>query len=83
MYVCTEPETSVQEERLMMSEYYQKVRIVPEEAYPGLNYGSTKHNHGELDAVLSAYIKTIVDRKSQITPAWKEGFNGILDAYLG
>lgn len=61
----------------------KKYGIVPEEAYPGLNYGSTKHNHGELDAVLSAYIKTIVDRKSQITPAWKEGFNGILDAYLG
>ena len=61
----------------------KKYGIVPEEVYPGLNYGSDKHNHGELDAVLAAYIEAIVERKSQITPAWKEGFNGILDAYLG
>lgn len=58
--------------------------IVPEEVYTGLNYGTDVHRHGELDAVLEAYVKAVVSNKNRtLTTAWKEGFNGILDAYLG
>src|SRR5512133_2966343 len=28
-----------------------EVGLVPDAAYPGLNYGETKHNHNEMDAV--------------------------------
>lgn len=58
--------------------------IVPEEVYEGKNYGDTVHIHTELDAASSAYIKAVTTNRSRkLTTAWKDGFNGILDAYLG
>ncbi|MCH5224909.1 MAG: aminopeptidase [Muribaculaceae bacterium] len=58
--------------------------IIPEEVYPGLNYGETKHNHGELDAVLKAYLDAIkTNPNKKLSSAWLPGFIGILDAYLG
>ena len=58
--------------------------IVPEEVYPGLNYGSDMHKHAELDAVLLAYVKAVVSAPGRtLTTAWQDGVNGILDAYLG
>lgn len=56
--------------------------FVPEDAYQGLNYGTKKHNHAELDKVLKAYVDVIKDEK-KLTTAWFLGFNGILDAYFG
>ncbi len=58
--------------------------LVPESAYQGLNYGENNHAHGELDNVLSAYVEAVIENKNRkLTTAWHEGFNGILDAYLG
>lgn len=58
--------------------------MVPESEMIGLNYGEEKHKHGELDAVLTAYIKAVVQNKNKkLSTAWKAGFDGILDAYLG
>lgn len=58
--------------------------IVPEEAYTGNRYGEEGHNHSELDPLLSGYVKTVVSRPGKrISTAWKEGYEGILDAYLG
>lgn len=57
---------------------------LPEEAYPGLNYGEEKHVHGELSAVLKAYLDAVIrvpDRR--LSTAWEKGFNAILDAYFG
>jgi len=57
---------------------------VPESVYAGLSYGENKHVHGELDAALAAYVKAIVSKPDKkITTAWRKGFEGILDAYLG
>ncbi len=56
--------------------------IVPDAAYTGLRDGETRHNHGEMDKALSGYIKSFADAKT-VSPAWKEGFKGIMDAYLG
>ena len=36
---------------------WDRYGMMPEEAYPGLNYGEEKHVHGELDAVLKAYLE--------------------------
>jgi len=58
--------------------------IVPEEAYKGLNYGEDNHVHGELDAVLKAYVDAVKENgNKKLTTAWLNGFKGILDAYLG
>lgn len=56
--------------------------LVPNSVYTGLNYGSETHNHSEMDKALSGYIKSIAESNS-LTTAWFNGFNGILDAYLG
>jgi aminopeptidase C len=58
--------------------------IVPESAMTGLNYGEEKHKHAELDALTNAYVKVIASNPNKkLTTAWKAGFEGILDAYLG
>lgn len=57
---------------------------MPEEAYRGLGYGEEKHVHGELQAVLSAYLDGIVSKPNKrLSTAWRKGFEAILDAYLG
>ena len=65
-----------------ITEMIKKYGIVTEEAYPGLNYGETKHNHGEIDKVLEAFCKSLISQKN-LSPAWKTAFNAILDAYFG
>ena len=58
--------------------------VVPEEVYPGLNYGEEKHVHGELEAVLTAYLDAVKKNPNKkLSTAWLSGFIGILDAYLG
>ena len=59
---------------------------VPEEAYPGLNYGEEKHSHYELAEALEAYLNAILARgtkNGKLSTAWLKGFEGILDEYLG
>jgi aminopeptidase C len=58
--------------------------VVPNDSYAGLNYGETKHKHGELENALGAYLKAIVENKNKtLSTAWFNGFKGILDAYFG
>lgn len=58
--------------------------MVPDEVYPGLNYGEDKHVHGELDSVLKAYLDAVKrNPNKKLSTAWLPGFIGILDAYLG
>lgn len=58
--------------------------LVPETEYPGLNYGTDKHIHGEMDEVLTKFIKGVSENKNkEISPAWKAAFIGIIDSYLG
>ena len=58
--------------------------VVPEEVYPGLNYGEEKHVHGELEAVMKAYLDAVLKNPNKkLSTAWLPGLSGILDAYLG
>lgn len=58
--------------------------IAPESAMPGLNYGENIHIHNEMDAALSGYINALLKNPNgKYSSAWKIGFRGILDAYLG
>ncbi len=64
----------------------QHYGIVPEDAMPlpGTLYGDTLANFGELFAVMTPYVEGIAKGKeTKLTPAWKNGLQGILDAYLG
>ena len=56
--------------------------IVPDEVYPGLNYGSTTHNHSELQAFINAVAEIPVKRKNE-SKQYEEIVNAILDTYLG
>lgn len=56
--------------------------LMPENNYNGLNYGTTSHNHGELDKVLLNFVKPLADANG-VSPVWFTGFSSILDAYLG
>lgn len=68
---------------------FEKYGIVPQEVYEGLDYGTNKHDHQELYSGLNGYVQGILDyvnkkgNKPLSITAWKEGLNGILDAYLG
>ncbi len=59
--------------------------LVPQEAMNGMNYGTDKPVQAELDAVLKSYVQAVVKvpNKDRLTTAWKNGFKGIVDAYLG
>ncbi len=62
--------------------------MVPQDAYQGLNYGEDKNVHGELDAATKAYTDAILKTAEKsgatgLSTAWMDGFEGIMDAYLG
>ena len=60
--------------------------LVPQEAMPGIRYawteGDTLPVHSELDKVAGGYLKGLTGLK-RISPVWREGLQGIYDAYLG
>ncbi|MBT4398567.1 MAG: aminopeptidase [Bacteroidetes bacterium] len=63
---------------------WSKYGAVPREAYPGLNYGSKTHNHGEIQAVLAGVTQSVIkNRNGKLSTVWKKGFSGILGAYFG
>jgi bleomycin hydrolase len=58
--------------------------LVPESAYPGLNYGEKKHVHGEVDDLLKNMVTSVVQNKNRkITPVWSTAFQKSADAYFG
>ena len=61
-----------------------KYGAVPQEAYDGLNYGTDINRHGEMEASLKGILDAVIKNKNgKLSPSWKIGFNGVLDAYLG
>ena len=62
----------------------KKYGALPEEVYTGLNYGTTTHRHAEMEKVLEGYINGVIENPNRkLSTAWRAGFEGILDAYLG
>ena len=57
---------------------------VPQEVYSGLNYGSEINRHGEMEGSLKGILDAVIDNKNgKLSTSWKQGFDGVLDAYLG
>ncbi len=61
---------------------FRQVGIVPEEVYPGINYGSDKHNHVELAKFVRAIGTAAVEMKKR-SPEYYELVNSLFDIYLG
>lgn len=65
-------------------EIWKESGMVPNEVYDGLTIGDSLPVHGEMDGILRGYLDEVIkNRNRTLTPVWKSGFNGILDAYLG
>ena len=60
--------------------------ICPEDAMPlpGTMYGDSLANFNEFFDVMTPYVEKIAKSDSkELTPAWKDGLQGIIDGYLG
>ena len=57
---------------------------VPRSVLPGLNYGTTKNQHGEMEAGLKAFLDAIITNPNgKLSTAWYPAFESIIDQYLG
>lgn len=60
--------------------------ICPEESMPlpGTMYGDTLNNFNQFFEVMEPYVNAVAHSSAKtLNPAWKNGLQGILDAYLG
>ena len=65
---------------------FQHYGICPEDAmpFPGSLYGDSLNNFNEFFSLLEPYVAAVAKSSAKkISPQWKVGFQGILDAYLG
>ncbi len=67
-----------------VTEMIRRYGIVPDEAYSGLVIGEEHFVHGEMDDVFAKYMSGVIENKNhKLTPVWDEGFEGLLNAYIG
>jgi bleomycin hydrolase len=58
--------------------------FVTEDIYSGKNYGSSDHNHGEMEVILKGLVDgTIKKEGGKITTAWRPTLESTLNNYLG
>ena len=62
--------------------------LVPQEAMPGIKYGSTPADtlpvHTELDAVAKGVVNAVSNSGlKKLTPVWKKALSAVYDTYLG
>lgn len=61
-----------------------KYGMIPEADYTGKVIGEERHNHGEMNDVVSAFARAVIKNgNGHLTPVWKNALPGIFDAYLG
>lgn len=67
-----------------VTDVLSKYGMVPNEVYNGKVIGEDNHIHGEMDEVLKADVDAVLKNENRkLTPVWHQGFEGLLDAYLG
>lgn len=63
---------------------YAKYGAMPQEAYTGLHYGTTKNKFAEMQALLKAMLDAVISNPNgKLTPSWKKAYKEVLDSYLG
>lgn len=60
----------------------RKFGIATEEAYSGKNYENKKHNHDELEALLSGMVNNLVKIREKM-PLWPQAIQSVINVYLG
>jgi bleomycin hydrolase len=63
----------------------KKYGIVTQQEYSGIPLeNDNKPDHGEMDAVLSGFLKSLSEyRTSKLSSQWQLAFNAVLEAYMG
>lgn len=62
----------------------RKYGALPQEAYEGLNYGTSKNKFGEMQAMVKAMLEALIKNPNgQLTPVWKKAITATIDTYLG
>jgi bleomycin hydrolase len=62
----------------------RKHGIVPDEIYPGLEYGEDNHDHGELATMIEAMVNVVIKNKNgRLSTKWQQAIEATLDTYLG
>ncbi len=63
---------------------WEKYGMVPNDVYTGMTHGEKKFNTSELTDALSGFVNVVKkNQRKKLTPAWIDGFQGVLDAYMG
>lgn len=63
---------------------WKKYGMLPNEVYLGLTPGDSLPVHSEMEGVLRAYVEEIINnRNRKLSVVWEQGYDGILDAYMG
>lgn len=63
---------------------YAKYGAMPQAAYTGLHYGTSKNKFAEMQSVLKAMLDAWVKNPNgKLSPNWKDAFNAVMDSYLG
>lgn len=63
---------------------YAKYGAMPQSAYTGLHYGTSKNKFAEMQEVLKAMLDVYVKNPNgKLSPNWKTAFSSVMDSYLG
>lgn len=63
---------------------YAKYGAMPQSAYTGLHYGTTKNKFAEMQGVLEGMLQAFVKNPNgTLSPNWKKAFEAVMDTYLG
>jgi bleomycin hydrolase len=63
---------------------YAKYGAMPQDAYTGLQYGTSKNKFAEMQALLKGILDAVISNPNgRLTPSWKKAYNDVLDSYLG
>ena len=66
----------------MATNAIERYGIVPESVYGGINYGSDRHDHGELSSYLKGIADVSVNLKN-LSPEYHKLVKSLFDIYLG
>ena len=65
-------------------EMISRYGLMPEEFFSGLNYGTKRHQHGEVEAVLKGMLDAVAENHNRkLSTAWQSAFDNVLNAYFG
>jgi len=63
---------------------WNRYGMVPNDVYTGLTHGDKKFQTNELTDILKGYLSVVKrNERNKLTPAWREGFNAVIDSYMG